>query len=92
MPDPRLGSWERELEKSASGILLPDSRLKWEDRDKARVQVGQLVVDKIFCANCGEEAPGGTPVGSPFIFYLCEPCFDKANRTAPPGTVQIPGA
>lgn len=91
MPDPRDGSWDRQLEQSSAGLTLPDSRLRFEDRDAARIVHGRLVLDRIFCANCGDAAPGGVPPGSPFVFYICDPCFDKANRVAPPGTIRIDG-
>jgi hypothetical protein len=89
MPDPRNGSWERELEKSVSGLILPDCRLSWTNREQGRVRVGRLVVDRLFCANCGDAAPGGVVPDCPYVFYVCNGCFDAVGRVAPAGTVQV---
>jgi hypothetical protein len=79
--DPRNHNWEKGLEKG-----LPDCRVKAIERETGRVRFGAHLMDKVFCANCGE--PGGlTFPWCPHIFYLCDSCFAKGGT--PPGTVKI---
>lgn len=79
--DPRNHNWEKELESG-----LPDSRVKPIERDINRVQHGRMLLDRIFCANCGE--PGGAVwPDCPHVFYVCEPCALALGD--PPGTAKL---
>ena len=79
--DPRNYNWEKELEGG-----LPDSRVKPIERDANRVQHGRLLLDHIYCANCG--APGGAVwPDCPHVFYICTSCADKNGD--PPGAVKL---
>jgi len=81
MQDTRLGEWDRQLEQG-----LPDCRLKYGDRDKARYRYGMLVLDTVYCASCGEPSAGTWP-DCPHIFFICDRCVGRNGR--PPGTAKV---
>jgi hypothetical protein len=74
--------WDRQLESG-----LPDSRLSYSNREKAMVVRGRMVLEKVFCANCGAEGGGVTPEFAAHVFYVCEPCALRLGP--PPGCVEV---
>lgn len=87
--DPRDGDWCKELEKSiVTGHVLPDCRVKPIEREHNRVQIGRMMWDKVFCADCGT-VYGASPPNSPFVFYVCDLCVRK--KGSPPGAIQTSG-
>lgn len=82
--NPRNSSWDRQLEKG-----LPDCRVAFQDRERNRVVRGRMLLDKVFCAQCGGLYGAVTP-NVAFVFFLCDPCFYKGGT--PPGCVKVPDA
>ncbi len=87
--NPRNGSWEREFEKNGT-FRLPDCRLKFLERDKARVFLPHLGQgwDTVFCAICGKPEMA-VPPDCPHVYYQCQQCFNEHG--APPDAIQVLG-
>lgn len=70
--------WDRQLEMG-----LPDSRLTVK-RERTTVvrptMLGRMVMERVFCANCGDDGGLVTAEWSPHVFYLCEECAQKHGR------------
>ncbi|MEQ1574218.1 MAG: hypothetical protein ABL993_08230 [Vicinamibacterales bacterium] len=64
--------------------ILPDSRAK---QAKNQVFTNNGTWIPVFCANCGKHG-GSCPETSTFLFYLCNPCFDKYGPIT--GTMVVP--
>jgi hypothetical protein len=88
--DPRNSKyWDKELEGG-----LPDSRLSGSKREHTAVHMqargimrGKMWMEKVFCANCGDEGGLITPEWAAHIFYICWPCAERLGP--PPGLVEV---
>jgi len=73
--DPNRCSWNRELEQN-----LPDSRLRGSRRRSTTIAYRDaergvdLLIERVFCANCGCDGGGVTAEWAPHVFYVCDPC------------------
>lgn len=76
--------WDKALEGD-----LPDCRLRYPSRERLTTVRGQMEMDVVFCATCGEPK-GLVPVHCPHVYFLCDNCFNKMNGTPPPGTARVP--
>lgn len=80
MIDRRLeNQWDREFEQG-----LPDSRTK----DRKTVFRARMQWEAVYCANCGKLHGLVTPEFTPHIFFVCDICFYKMNKIAPPGMTE----
>lgn len=79
--------WDSQLEGG-----LPDCRLS-QRRDKTvvhnTVRLGRMIMERVFCANCGCDGGLVTADWSPHVFYICEECFLVHGGV---GLPQIPDA
>lgn len=77
--NPLNRNWDRELESS-----LPDSRLTGSGR-RSLTSWGNMMMERVFCANCGGN--GGLITAELFthVFYLCDDC---AHSGIPEGCVE----
>jgi hypothetical protein len=64
-----MTSWNRELESG-----LPDCRLRGPRRRATTVPLGRMLMERVFCANCGGDGGLITAEWSPHVFYLCDEC------------------
>jgi hypothetical protein len=78
--------WDKELERKEA---LPDSRLRFSDREKKQRRLGNMEMDVVFCAGPCAREMGLVPVHCPFAFFICDDCFMLANNIPPPGTAQM---
>lgn len=85
--DPRDSNWDKELEKNGS-FVLPDCRVKPIEREAARIRIGRLILDQVFCASCHKPF-GGVAPDCPHVFYICDDCVYKNGP--PADCVQVPG-
>ena len=84
MPDMRESLyWDKALEAD-----LPDTRLRYGEREKLQRRLGRMEMDVVFCATCGGQF-GLVPVHCPHCYFICDSCFLTANNIAPPGTRQL---
>lgn len=86
--DPADHNWEKELERGPSGLMLPDCRLKPIEREKVRYAHGRLMLDQVYCADCGKPYGGVTP-NCPHVFYICQECVH--DKGAPSDIMMVPG-
>jgi hypothetical protein len=67
------GSWNRELEGG-----LPDCRLIGPRRRATTVPLtmllGRMLMERVFCGNCGADGGLVTAEWAAHIFYLCDDC------------------
>lgn len=84
MPDRSLGKWNRELENG-----LPDCRLTGHRRRATTVPLGRMLMERVFCANCGADGGLVTAEWSPHIFYLCEDCARTCGHLTLSGVIEI---
>lgn len=82
MGDLRLSKvWDREVEKE-----LPDCRLRFSDRETVFLHGTNLLVQAVYCANCGS-MQGYATVHTPHIFCVCDDC--AAQNGKPPGLQEL---
>lgn len=79
--DARLKSWDTHLEKNR-----PDCRVSFENRERSRVQIGRMMWDKVYCAQC-HKVQGAVLPSVAHVFFVCDVCFAKTGQ--PPGCVQV---
>lgn len=80
-PENPLGRyWDRELASE-----LPDSRLSGARRRATTVPLGRMLMERVFCANCGCDGGLVTAEWSAHVFFLCDDC---ARPGTPPGCVE----
>jgi hypothetical protein len=86
MPDMRESLfWDKALETE-----LPDTRVRYGEREKTQFRLGRMEMDLVFCGGpCGRKM-GAVPVHCPHVFFLCDDCFLKMGNVPPPGTAQVP--
>jgi hypothetical protein len=85
MPDMRESLfWDKTLETD-----LPDSRLRFGDREKHQFKLGRMEMDLVYCSGPCARPMGAVPVHCPHVFFICDDCFLAANNIAPPGTRQL---
>ncbi len=77
--------WDRELETG-----LPDCRVKHLERENTLVRRGQIVFEKVYCANCHKEAGLVTAEWTAHVFFVCDDCARTGGT--PPGCVEVAGA
>lgn len=76
-------SWDRELEGG-----LPDCRLSGARRRATTVVLKSILMERVFCANCGCDGGLVTAEWSPHIFFVCAECV---TRSGPPsGLTEAP--
>jgi hypothetical protein len=74
--------WDRELQDS-----LPDSRLSGPGRRSTQIYWGNMLMEKVFCANCGADGGLITADWSPHVFFLCDSC--AYGNGPPPGCAEV---
>ena len=79
--DPRNNNWDTQLEKG-----LPDCRVAPFERGRNMVRIGQMMWDKVFCANCFKPT-GAVPPYCPHVFFICDECV--YTNGPPPECVQV---
>lgn len=72
--------WDRSQESD-----LPDSRLSGSGR-RSLVPWGNMMMERVFCANCGANGGLITAEWSPHVFFLCDTC---AHGQIPPGLAEV---
>jgi len=77
-------TWNRELEAG-----LPDCRLMGPRRRATTVplntaSLGRMLMERVFCGNCGGDGGLVTAEWSPHVFYLCEECAASHGRLSIP--------
>ena len=86
MPDFRESRfWDKELERKDS---LPDTRLRYTDREMVQVRLGRMEMDVVYCGTCAKPS-GLVPVHCAFVYFMCDACF-VAGHVPLPGTMQGP--
>lgn len=68
-------NWDRELENG-----LPDCRLRGPRRRATTVVRGCMLMERVFCANCGADGGLITAEWSPHVFYLCDACAETHGK------------
>lgn len=80
-PEHPLGiNWDPEFSKD-----LPDSRLSGSGR-RSLVPWGNMMMERVFCANCGANGGLVTAEWSPHVFFLCDTC---AHSGIPEGCAEL---
>ena len=72
-------SWDRQLEGG-----LPDCRLLPSRRRATTVPLGRMLMERVYCGNCGCDGGLVTAEWSPHVFYLCEECAVTHGRLTLP--------
>jgi hypothetical protein len=72
-------SWDRELEGG-----LPDCRLTGHRRRATTMSLGGVLMERVFCANCGADGGLVTADWSPHVFYVCDKCETVGGKLALP--------
>jgi len=68
-------SWDRQLERG-----LPDSRLNGPRRRATTVPLGRMLMERVFCANCGADGGFITAEWAAHVFYLCDECAQTHGK------------
>jgi hypothetical protein len=81
--DPRNHNWDIQLESG-----LPDCRVKPFEREKSQVQIGRMMWDLVYCAQCFKPQAAVTP-NVPHVFFICDLCV-RFNGP-PPDCIEVKG-
>jgi hypothetical protein len=73
--------WDRSLEMG-----LPDSRLSGPRRRATMVPLGRMMMERVYCANCGGDGGLITADWSAHVFFVCDGCVETIGK--PPGCIE----
>lgn len=57
--------------------ILPDSRLKHNGTPKGRIFTPMGTLVPVYCVNCGKDGGLCYEENTTYLFYLCDPCFER---------------
>lgn len=63
-------NWDKSFEQD-----LPDCRLTGSRRRSTETYLGNMKMEKVFCANCGSDGGMVTAEWTPHIFFICDGCY-----------------